>query len=106
MLGRAPPALLLSVVVGGDSARGTRRSGPGGERDSSKCVACALSSEDVLLGILVNLDDVTDVATELVARGLLISGSRRRCMDCNCPWAAVSASEARLDYPNRLQPRA
>ena len=76
------------------------------DEDSSKCVACAFASEDVLLGILVNPDDVADVCHRTRSTGPSYFMPSASLHGYNCPWAAVSASEARLEYPNRLKPRA
>jgi hypothetical protein len=74
-----------------------------GKHNPPKCIALALTSEDVLLRFPALLDKVACIATELAARGLLLSDSWCQYMALDCLLMCSGLLHARLEGCNRLR---
>ena len=50
-----------------------------------RCVAHVPATEDILLNVLISLNDVANIATELASQGLLLLGCQCLLMGLSCP---------------------
>jgi len=75
-----PLVILIAALLEGLAIGCIRYIGSGGKDNPSSNVLLALANANILVRFLACLDNVADVATELAAGFLLLSGSLHHCL--------------------------